>query len=108
MRTERDPGGACRYNPGCDRFASHGMFSILMAVLAATEGDLLARLQGRDPDALAELYDRYGAMAYRLILRIVRDKGIAEDLVKRRFCAPGIGWWASKQAAEPSVRGSSR
>lgn len=79
------PSGAYRYNPGCDRLGFHGMLSIIMAVLAATDGDLLARLQARDPEALAELYDRYGAMAYRLILRIVRDQGIAEDLVQETF-----------------------
>jgi RNA polymerase sigma-70 factor, ECF subfamily len=61
------------------------MFPLFLAVLAATEGDLLARLQRREPEALAELYDRYGAIVYRLILRIVRDQGIAEDLVQETF-----------------------
>lgn len=61
------------------------MLPLILAILAATEGDLLARLQRREPDALAELYDRYGALVYRLILRIVRDKGIAEDLVQETF-----------------------
>jgi RNA polymerase sigma-70 factor (ECF subfamily) len=59
--------------------------AMILAVLAAPEGDLLARLQRREPEALAELYDRYGAMTYRLILRIVRDPGIAEDLVQETF-----------------------
>ena len=49
------------------------------------EPDLLARLQRRDPQALAELYDRYGRTAYSLILRMVRDKSIAEDLVQETF-----------------------
>src|ERR1700722_14629023 len=47
--------------------------------------DLLLRLQKRDPLALAELYDRYGRLAYSLILRVVRDSGIAEDLVQETF-----------------------
>jgi len=34
---------------------------------------------------MAELYDRYGGMIYRLVLRIVRDSGIAEDLVQETF-----------------------
>jgi RNA polymerase sigma-70 factor, ECF subfamily len=49
------------------------------------DGDLLLRLQKRDPQALAELYDRYGRLAYSLILRVVRDSGIAEDLVQETF-----------------------
>ena len=34
---------------------------------------------------MAELYDRYGRMAYSLVLRVVRDKAIAEDLVQETF-----------------------
>ena len=30
---------------------------------------------------MAELYDRYGRMVFGLILRIVQDRGTAEDLV---------------------------
>jgi RNA polymerase sigma-70 factor (ECF subfamily) len=45
----------------------------------------MARLQRRDPQALAELYDRYGQLVFRLILRMVRDNGIAEDLVQETF-----------------------
>ena len=48
-------------------------------------GELLVRLQRRDPQALAELYDRYGQLVFRLILRMVRDNGIAEDLVQETF-----------------------
>jgi RNA polymerase sigma-70 factor, ECF subfamily len=51
----------------------------------APDGDLVERLQRRDPQALGELYDRYGRMAYSLILRIVRDTGTAEDLVQETF-----------------------
>src|SRR5262245_58103557 len=47
--------------------------------------DLVERLQRRDPQALADLYDRYGRLAYSLILRIVKDGGIAEDLVQETF-----------------------
>ena len=51
----------------------------------APEGDLVERLQRHDPQALGDLYDRYGRMAYSLILRIVRDAGTAEDLVQETF-----------------------
>jgi RNA polymerase sigma-70 factor (ECF subfamily) len=59
---------------------------ILLAIHAAeTDAGLVVRLQRREPQALAELYDRYGRMAYSLILRVVRDSGIAEDLVQETF-----------------------
>jgi RNA polymerase sigma-70 factor, ECF subfamily len=49
------------------------------------EAVLILRLQRRDPNALAELYDRYGRLVYSLILRVVRDTGVAEDLVQETF-----------------------
>ena len=49
------------------------------------DGALIERLKRRDPQALAELYDRYGRMAYSLVLRVVRDKAIAEDLTQETF-----------------------
>ena len=62
------------------------MLPLLLAIQAGPEDRaLIARLQRRDPQALAELYDRYGRAAYSLVLRIVRDKAIAEDLVQETF-----------------------
>src|SRR6202050_5596259 len=62
------------------------MLFLMMAVYAGSEERaLIARLQRRDPQALAELYDRYGKMAYSLVLRMVRDNAIAEDLVQETF-----------------------
>ena len=62
------------------------LLPILLAIRAA-EGDaeIVVRLQRREPQALAELYDRYGRIVYALILRVVRDAGIAEDLVQETF-----------------------
>src|SRR4051795_8131136 len=62
------------------------LLPILMAV-HATDDDttLVARMQRRDPNALAELYDRYGRITFSLIIRIVRDSGTAEDLVQETF-----------------------
>ena len=68
-----------RFDPG------ESMLPLILAVLAAGDGDLLARLKRRDPQALAELYDRYGGIVFRLILRMVRDNGTAEDLVQETF-----------------------
>ena len=59
----------------------------LLLAIGLSEGDiaLAERLQRRDPQALAELYDRYGRLVYILIFRIVRDTGLAEDLVQETF-----------------------
>jgi RNA polymerase sigma-70 factor (ECF subfamily) len=43
------------------------------------------RLQANDPEAFAELYDRYSRAIYGLILRIVRDPALAEDLLQDVF-----------------------
>ena len=61
------------------------MFPLILAVVAKGDGELMVRLQRRDPQALAELYDRYGQVVFRLILRMVRDTGVAEDLVQETF-----------------------
>ena len=53
--------------------------------MAGNDRELIERLQRREPQALAELYDRYGRLVYSLILRVVRDTGIAEDLVQETF-----------------------
>src|SRR5580693_7767889 len=57
----------------------------MMAHDPASDADLVERLRRRDPQALAELYDRYGKLAYSLVLRVVRDTAIAEDLVQETF-----------------------
>jgi RNA polymerase sigma-70 factor (ECF subfamily) len=62
------------------------LLPLILAIHApGADADLVARLQRRDPQALAELYDRYGRIAYSLILRVVRDAGIAEDLLQETF-----------------------
>jgi RNA polymerase sigma-70 factor, ECF subfamily len=48
---------------------------------------LLALASRADHDALGELYDRYGRVAYGLALRIVRDRSLAEDAVQEAFLA---------------------
>jgi RNA polymerase sigma-70 factor, ECF subfamily len=61
-------------------------FPFLFASIDARgDRDLALRLQQRDPDALAETYDKYGRIAFAVILRIVRDAAIAEDLTQETF-----------------------
>jgi RNA polymerase sigma-70 factor (ECF subfamily) len=48
---------------------------------------LLALTSRADENALGELYDRYGRVAYGLALRIVRDRALAEDAVQEAFLA---------------------
>ena len=50
-----------------------------------SDPELAARLKRREPQAMADLYDRYGRLAYSVILRIVRDGALAEDLVQETF-----------------------
>jgi RNA polymerase sigma-70 factor (ECF subfamily) len=52
---------------------------------AAGDAEMVGRLKGGDPQALAEVYDRYGRVAYSLVLHVVRDAAIAEDVVQETF-----------------------
>jgi RNA polymerase sigma-70 factor (ECF subfamily) len=47
--------------------------------------DLARRLQRRDPNAMADLYDRFGRLAWSVIVAIVRDAAVAEDLAQETF-----------------------
>ena len=63
---------------------------------AKTIRDLVARLQRRDPQALAELYDRYGRLTYSLILRVVRDA--------RHRGRPGAGNFPARLESRAGLR----
>ncbi len=52
-----------------------------------TDEDVLARVARADEGALAELYDRFGRVAYGLAYRILRDAALAEDAVQDAFLA---------------------
>ena len=48
-------------------------------------------------DALAELYDRFGGVAYGVALRILRDQALAQDAVQDAFLAA----WRTAAAFDP-------
>ena len=58
------------------------MFAIYVG---GDDRNLAERLKRGEPPAMAELYDRYGKLAYSVIYRIVRDVGVAEELVQEAF-----------------------
>ncbi len=62
---------------------------------------LAARMALGDEPALAELYDRFGGVAYRLAVRVLRDRTLAEDAVQDAF----LGAWRTA-AAFDSTRGT--
>ena len=66
------------------------MLNLLVLALELSEQQgrdaiLVERLKKREPDAMAELYDRFGRLSYSVILGIVHDSGIAEDLMQETF-----------------------
>jgi RNA polymerase sigma-70 factor (ECF subfamily) len=74
---------------------------LLALEFGETDPDLAGRIKRRDPQAMADLYDRYGRLAYSVILRIVRDREMAEDLVQETF----LRVWTRVQAFD-SERGA--
>jgi len=56
--------------------------------LAHLSDEAVVALCARSDDvALAELYDRFGRVAYGLAIRVLRDQGLAEDAVQEAFLA---------------------
>jgi RNA polymerase sigma-70 factor (ECF subfamily) len=63
--------------------------STLRNLAHLTDEALLSLVAGSDDNALAELYDRFGGVAYGLALRILRDETLAQDAVQEAF----LGIW---------------
>ncbi|MDX6511296.1 MAG: hypothetical protein QOE36_800, partial [Gaiellaceae bacterium] len=60
--------------------------TVMARDLAHLSDEAVVALLARGEDtALAEMYDRYGRIAYGLALRIVRDDALAEDVVQEAF-----------------------
>lgn len=69
----------------------------------ASDTDLGRALAAADLDALALVYDRYGAVAYSLAVRTLGDPRMAEDVVQETF----LKLWNSASSFDES-RGSIR
>ena len=52
-----------------------------------SDEEVLAAIAGGDDQGLAELYDRYGRLAYGLAYRVLHDQALAEDAVQDAFLA---------------------
>lgn len=52
-----------------------------------TDAELLDRIVGGDPGAIAGLYDRHQRLLFGLILRILRDRAEAEEVLQEVFLA---------------------
>src|SRR5678816_829253 len=52
---------------------------------APSDLDLMQAIQAQDPDALAQLYDRYNGILKALILRVVHNEAEADDLLQEIF-----------------------
>jgi RNA polymerase sigma-70 factor, ECF subfamily len=66
-----------------------------------TDAELLDGIARRDESSLAALYDRYHLLAFSLALRVLNDRGRAEDVVQDAFLAV----WR-KGASYAETRGS--
>lgn len=69
--------------------------------ILASDAELLEGIAHRDEASLAALYDRYHLLAFSLALRVVNDRGRAEDVVQDAFLAV----WR-KGASYATARGS--
>ena len=77
--------------------------SASQSVSGISDSALAAGLVAGNQDALANLYDRYGRLAYSVALRILGDPGRAEDVVQDAF----LKLWNNAAQFDPE-RGSLR
>jgi RNA polymerase sigma-70 factor (ECF subfamily) len=62
------------------------LLPLLFAIYSGeVDRNLAERLKRREPSVMGDIYDRYGKLVFSLIYRVVRDIGVAEDLVQETF-----------------------
>src|SRR5215471_6713785 len=69
------------------RTSAVGSFAVPRDLAHLSDEAVVALVARSDESALAELYDRYGRVAYGLALRMLRDQALAEDAVQDGFLA---------------------
>jgi RNA polymerase sigma-70 factor, ECF subfamily len=72
---------------------------IVSGTTSAADIALLDRITRRDQAGLAELYDRHCRLLFSLILRILRDRGEAEDVLQEVF----IRVWDRADSYNPTL-----
>jgi RNA polymerase sigma-70 factor (ECF subfamily) len=60
---------------------------------------LVARVVARDPGAIADLYDRHSRLLFGLILRILKERGEAEDVLQEVF----LSVWTRADTYKPAL-----
>ena len=73
------------------------------AAVAESDPELVRRVQAGDREAFTELYGRYAPAAYGLALRVLRQPGLAQDVVHDAFAAI----WGAPEIYDPA-RGAFR
>lgn len=72
--------------------------------VAGEDKDLIERLRARDPQAMADLYDRFSKVVFSVIVRIVKNSSVAEELTQEAFLRAwnrGSGFDASRGRIGP-------
>ena len=73
--------------PGLVDLNTHGPWRayIFQNVYTESDSSTIEGLKRREPAAMAKLYDRYGALVYSVIFRVVGNSGEAEEIVQDVF-----------------------
>jgi RNA polymerase sigma-70 factor (ECF subfamily) len=72
-----------------------------MQLSDAPDLGLLQRIVARDAVALADLYDRHNRLLFGIILRIVRDRAEAEEVLQEAF----VRVWTRAELYDPQLGG---
>lgn len=63
----------------------HLLLILFADFIAGGDKELIERLRSRDPQAMADLYDRFSKVVFSVIVRIVRNASVAEELTQEAF-----------------------